>query len=149
MRYLARYLLALAQLSRLMHYDFDLKVSMDAFIAKQDKDEQVSRLDSRRQSSEDRANLGEGLTLTSSMAYHDISGDPRALTRHAISGDWYQHYLDNGDLTATDYFAGENKFSRVGGVVGHLGKGAPSRMMWLYWRTRTRSIWTSRSRWRS
>ena len=65
MRYLARYLLALAQLSRLMHYDFDLKVSMDAFIAKQDKDEQVSRLDSRRQSSEDRANLGEGLTLTS------------------------------------------------------------------------------------
>ena len=79
---------------------------------------------------------GQGTVFSGLMGYHEMTGDPRALAAAERLANWYQSYLDNGDLAAANYFADQGKFSRDGATVGHLGKGALEPMVWLYLQTK-------------
>ncbi len=131
-----RFLETLYMLGRLMRRDFDLETPFEALLATQDH---ASKFPGSFVGGHPRRTAfiwGQGTVFSGLMGYHEMTGNPRALAAAERLADWYQSYLDNGDLAAANYFADQGKFSRDGATVGHLGKGALEPMVWLYLQTK-------------
>ncbi len=125
-----------SKLSRLMKVALDLKVTADALGAQQ---EFTSKYPGSLVGGDPvRTGFiwGQSTVFTGLMEYYDLTGDEQALETAKGIADWYQYYLDNGDLGAANYFSERAEFSREGATVGHLGKGSLEAMVWLWWRTK-------------
>jgi len=124
------------KLGRLMHKDFNLQVPFEAILAKQDSTSRYPGGFVGGSPLRTGFLWGQGCLLSAMMSYYDMTGDQRALDAACRLGDFYQSYLNNGDLAAANYLATEGRFTRDGATVGHLGKGSLEAMAWLYWRTK-------------
>lgn len=134
----ARFIDTYCKLSRLMQKDFSLQVPFESVLPKQD-------LTSAHPGgfvggSPLRTGFiwGQGCMLSAMMEYYDATQDQRALNAACRLGDFYESYLNNGDLAAANYLVSEGRFTTNGATVGHLGKGSLEAMVWLYWRTKNR-----------
>ena len=82
-------------LGRLMRRDFDLKVPFDALLQKQDSRSKFPGAFVGGEPCRTGFIWGQGTIFSGLMAYHELTGDPRALAAAEQLADWYGAYLNN------------------------------------------------------